>query len=92
MVTKNKLKHDLRKKMRRALKSVMALDHSVSLPSFGSLFGYDPSKPLGQEQSRVANYFGVPFSYPSTNGTTPLNVLALLWQFQDLNQSMVMIN
>ncbi|HEY8597447.1 MAG TPA: aminotransferase class I/II-fold pyridoxal phosphate-dependent enzyme [Thermomicrobiales bacterium] len=52
-------------------------DHSVAVPDLGTLFRFEPTTALGRAQRRAAEIYGVPFAYPSTNGTTPLNVLAL---------------
>jgi len=65
-------------KMTNALKQVARLDHSISVPSIGTVFRYEPKTPIGMAQAHVADIYDVPFAYPSTNGTTPLNVMALL--------------
>lgn len=75
---KSKLKRVQDGRMARLFKQIACYDHSVSVPSWGTLFRFEPESPLGQAQANVAEIFGVPFSYPSTNGTTPLNVMALL--------------
>lgn len=59
-------------------RQIARYDHSVSVPSWGTLFRYEPDTPLGQAQQYAAQVYGVPFAYPSTNGTTPLNVMALM--------------
>ena len=64
------LAHDLR--------ALARYDHSVAIPELGTLFRFEPATALGRAQRRAAEVYGVPFAYPSTNGTTPLNVLALL--------------
>jgi arginine decarboxylase len=56
------------------LRNIARYDHSVSVPSLGSLFHYDLNTPLGKAQKDAARIYGVPFAYPSTNGTTALNV------------------
>ncbi len=65
-------------KMSNALKQIARLDHSISVPSIGTVFRYEPTTPIGMAQAHVADIYGVPFAYPSTSGTTPLNVMALL--------------
>src|SRR5712671_4502015 len=75
---KRRLKRLRENKISRILKQVAQLDHSVSLPSWGTLFRFEPTSPLGKAQANVAEIYGVPFAYPSTNGTTILNVMALL--------------
>ncbi|MFN8538105.1 MAG: DegT/DnrJ/EryC1/StrS family aminotransferase, partial [Thermomicrobiales bacterium] len=60
------------------LRSLARYDHSVAIPELGTLFRYEPGTAMGKAQRRAAEIYGVPFAYPSTNGTTPLNVLALL--------------
>lgn len=73
-----KIKRIQKWKFLKPLKQVARLDHSISVPSFGTLFRYEPDSPLGKAQDNAAAIFGTPFAYPSTNGTTPLNVIALL--------------
>jgi arginine decarboxylase len=53
-------------------------DHSVSVPDLGSLFHFDPDSLLGRDQQRLAEAYNVQFAWPSTNGTTSLNVMALM--------------
>lgn len=65
-------------KMAKALKQIARLDHSISVPTIGTVFRYEPTTPLGMAQTHVADIYGVPFAYPSTSGTTPLNAMALL--------------
>jgi arginine decarboxylase len=60
------------------LRALARYDHSVAIPELGTLFRFEPETALGRAQRRAAEVYGVPFAYPSTNGTTPLNVLALL--------------
>ena len=62
----------------RDLRTIARYDHSVAIPELGTLFRFEPGTALGRAQRRTAEIYGVPFAYPSTNGTTPLNVLALL--------------
>jgi len=75
---KYKLKRPREDKISQMLKQIARLDHSVSVPTWGTLFRFEPTSPLGQAQANVAEIYGVPFAYPSTNGTTTLNVMALL--------------
>jgi arginine/lysine/ornithine decarboxylase len=75
---KHKLKRSREDKISKMLKQIARLDHSVSVPTWGTLFRYEPKSPLGKAQANVADIYGVPFVYPSTNGTTILNVMALL--------------
>ncbi len=62
----------------RDLRAIARYDHSVAVPALGSLFRYEARTALGQAQDTLAAIYGVPFAYPSTNGTTMLNVLALM--------------
>jgi lysine decarboxylase len=62
----------------RALRGVARYDHSLAVPAVGSLFRFDPASALGRAQADLARIYGAAFAYPATNGTTPLNVLALL--------------
>lgn len=57
--------------------SFAAYDHSISVPELGSLFQYTPDSPLGSDQRQLARLYGVPFVWPSTNGTTAINALAV---------------
>jgi arginine decarboxylase len=61
----------------RDFRTLARYDHSVAVPDLGTLFRFEPTTALGRAQRRTAEIYGVPFAYPSTNGTTPLNVLAL---------------
>jgi len=62
----------------RDFERIARYDHSVSVPELGSLFHFDPDKPLGKDQQHLAEVYGVPFAWPSTNGTTTINVMALM--------------
>ncbi len=73
-----KLKHFPHDRTVRLLRQVARLDHSVSVPTIGSVFRFEPDSPIGKAQAHAAEIYGVPFAYPSTNGTTSLNVMALL--------------
>lgn len=64
--------------MAAQFQGIARFDHSVSVPELGSLFRFDETNALGQMQKGVAGIYDVPFAYPITNGTTSLNVLALL--------------
>lgn len=75
---KKKQKSDSYLKIGQIIKAVAPLDHSISVPSWGTLFKFEPHEPIGRAQVDIANIFGSAFAYPSTNGTTPLNVMALL--------------
>lgn len=57
---------------------VARFDHSVSVPELGSLFHFETDKALGQMQQGVAEICQASFAYLTTNGTTSLNVMALL--------------
>lgn len=59
-------------------REIARYDHSVAVPNLGTLFRYDPDTAIGQAQRHLAEIYGVPFAYPSTNGTSMLNVLALM--------------
>ena len=49
----------------------------AELPFVAGILTLQPSTP-NAHSAILARSYGVPFAYPSTNGTTPLNVLALL--------------
>lgn len=70
--------HDMQWEFPHLLKKIAQYDHSISVPSLGNLFQYDRDSPIGKAQESIAKIYGAPFMYPSTNGTTPLNVMALL--------------
>lgn len=53
-------------------------DHSVSVPAFGSLFRQKAGTAIAELQRALAIVYGAKFAYPSTNGTTALNVAATL--------------
>jgi arginine decarboxylase len=61
-----------------ALERVARYDHSVSVPELGSLFAFDPDKLLSKDQQWLAEAYNVRFAWPYTNGTTALNVMALM--------------
>lgn len=64
--------------MVEALGRAAQYDHSVSIPQLGSVFRYNPASPLGTDQRLIAEVYNVSFAWPSTNGTTALNVMALI--------------
>ena len=64
--------------LERDFREIARYDHSVAVPNLGTLFRYDPNTAIGQAQRHLAEIYGVPFAYPSTNGTSMLNVLALM--------------
>jgi len=53
-------------------------DHSMSVLELGSLFSYDPHTALGHTQDYLTETYGVKFVWPSTNGTSVLNIMALM--------------
>lgn len=53
-------------------------DHSVSVPHLGSPFQFDPASCLGKDQIDLAEVYGAKFAWPSSNGTTALNIMALM--------------
>lgn len=64
------------------LRLLARYDHSVAIPELGTLFRFEPETALGRAQRQAAEIYGARLAYPSTNGTTPLNVLALLTLLQ----------
>ncbi len=54
------------------------LDHSISVAQLGSLFTWHGDKPLQRLKRQLADAYDVAWSFPSTQGTTTLNTLALL--------------
>ena len=60
------------------LQGALQLDHSTSMVELGSIFEWQADKPLQRLKRDLADAYGVFWSYPSTCGTTALNVLALL--------------
>ncbi len=63
---------------RDLLDGAFRLDHSTSVPDLGSLFERAGDKPLQRLKRDLAEAYGMAWSFPSTHGTTMLNVLALL--------------
>lgn len=62
----------------RLLQGAYQLDHSTSVGDLGSVFMWQGDKPVQQLKRRLADAYGVAWSFPSTHGTTILNILALL--------------
>ena len=62
----------------RLLQGAFQLDHSTSVGDLGSLFEWHGDKPVQQLKRQLADAYGAVWSFPSTHGTTILNILALL--------------
>ena len=62
----------------RLLQGAFHLDYSTSVKELGSLFVARGDRPLQRLKRRLADAYGVAWSFPSTHGTTALNILALL--------------
>jgi arginine decarboxylase len=62
----------------RLLQGAFQLDNSTSVGELGSLFVWQGDKPVQQLKRQLADAYGAVWSFPSTHGTTILNVLALL--------------
>lgn len=62
----------------RLLKGAFQLDHSTSVSELGSLFVPTGDQPVQRMKRRLADAYGVAWSFPSTHGTTALNILSLL--------------
>ena len=62
----------------RLLQGAFQLDHSTSVSELGSLFVPTGDKPVQRLKRQLADAYGVAWSFPSTHGTTILNILALL--------------
>jgi arginine decarboxylase len=60
------------------LRGAYQLDYSTSFPELGSLFVATGDKPLQRLKRQIAQRYGMGWSFPSTHGTTGLNILALL--------------
>jgi arginine decarboxylase len=60
------------------LRGAYQLDYSTSFPELGSLFVSTGDKPLQRLKRQIADWYGMGWSFPSTHGTTGLNILALL--------------
>lgn len=61
----------------RLLQGAFQLDHTTA-HILGSIFVQQDDKPLHRLKRQMADAYGVPWIFPSTNGTTILNILALL--------------
>jgi arginine decarboxylase len=59
------------------LQGAFRLDYTTA-HILGSLFDRDSDKPLHRLKRRLADAYGARWCFPSTNGTTILNILALL--------------
>jgi arginine decarboxylase len=62
----------------RLLQGAFQLDHSTSVGELGSLFVARDEKPVHRLKRQLADAYGVAWSFPSTHGTTALNILALM--------------
>lgn len=62
----------------RLLGGAFQLDHSTSVAELGSLFEHTGDRPLQRLKRQLADAYGVAWSFPSTHGTSMLNILALL--------------
>ena len=62
----------------RLLHGAFQLDHSTSVGDLGSLFVWHGDRPVQQLKRQLADAYGAVWSFPSTHGTTILNILALL--------------
>jgi ornithine decarboxylase len=62
----------------RLLAGAFQLDQSTSISQLGSLFEYQGDRPVQKLKRRLADAYGMAWSFPSTHGTTALNILALL--------------
>ncbi len=60
------------------LQGALTLDHSISIPELGTLFDWRGDRPLQKMKRTLATAYGMAGAFPSTNGTTILNILALL--------------
>lgn len=62
----------------RLLAGAYQLDHSTSIADLGSLFGWQGESPVQSLKRHLADAYGAVWSFPSTHGTTMLNIVALL--------------
>ena len=62
----------------RLLSGAFQLDQSTSIGDLGSLFECTGNRPVQQLKRQLARAYGMAWSFPSTHGTTALNILALL--------------
>jgi lysine decarboxylase len=71
-------RHDVFSEGTRLLEGAFQLDHSTSVSELGSIFVYQDDKPLQRLKRQLAAAYGARWCFPSTHGTTILNILALL--------------
>lgn len=76
------------RRMVRVLAELAGYDHSISVPELGSIMHPDPKSSLGQDLRNIADLYQVPHVWPSTCGTTALNVLGLT-TLANLNETVV---
>ncbi len=62
----------------RLLRGAFQLDQSTSITDLGSLFVPTGDRPVQRLKRNLAEAYGMAWSFPSTHGTTMLNILALL--------------
>ena len=62
----------------RLLRGAFQLDQSTSVTDLGSLFVPTGDRPVQRLKRNLAEAYGMAWSFPSTHGTTMLNILALL--------------
>ena len=62
----------------RLLRGAFQLDQSTSITDLGSLFVPTGDRPVQRLKRNLAAAYGMAWSFPSTHGTTMLNILALL--------------
>jgi arginine/lysine/ornithine decarboxylase len=62
----------------RLLRGAFQLDQSTSITDLGSLFVPTGDHPVQRLKRNLAQAYGMAWSFPSTHGTTMLNILALL--------------
>ena len=60
----------------RLLAGAFQLDQSTSVCELGSLFSYQGDKPLQRLKRQLAAAYGMAWCFPSTHGTSGLNILA----------------
>jgi arginine/lysine/ornithine decarboxylase len=70
--------NDMPPRVTQVIRMAARFDHSISVPTWGTLFRFEPGEPIGKAQVSIAKLFGAEYAYLSTNGTTPLNVIAIL--------------
>src|SRR5437899_1651373 len=62
----------------KRLQAVKSLDHSISVPAFGSLFDHRADTPMRRFKRWIADAYDVAWAFPCTNGSTQGNMLGLL--------------